>query len=227
MVKGSSVDKNEGKSDLIPEKKSVAFIHIRVDPEFKRDLLEKVEEEDTNLTAYVVNTLSADIYKKEIEEEDEEDLLREDILGALENLERRVEIRLSTLQDTFNSLIGKLIALDTRKSSTRRGKSRKQQAFVEEDDELSDVLDKDEVLKIRPEEMVYSRVKRFVETKGVAEVPDFQEIILHLETDAQIKEFFQRQEETFPGWKESMVTDAIEEAIEELGISLKGRGGGA
>ncbi|RMG41344.1 MAG: hypothetical protein D6732_02585 [Methanobacteriota archaeon] len=215
---------NKSKSDeeLIPKGKSTSYIHVRVDPQFKEDLMKKVEEEKTNLTAFVVNTLSDAIYKTDEEEEDKEEKLLDEILNSMEKLERRIEIRLSTLQDTFNSLIGRLIDFENR---DRQRRKRRKAGDGEKDNEDTISLENENILKLEPEKIIYARVKRYIENRGAANFPEFEEILAHLETDSRIKEYLDQQSANFPGWKESLVTDAIEEAIEELGISVIKKGG--
>lgn len=214
--------KAKTEEEIIPKGKTTSYIHVRVDPQFKEDLMKKVEEEKTNLTAFVVNTLSDVIYKTEEEEEDKEEKLLDEILNSMENLERRIEIRLATLQDTFNSLIGRLIDFEN-KDRQRRKQRKEGDKASEAGDVLS--LEKENVLKLEPEKIIYARVKRYIENRGAANFPEFEEILAHLETDSRIKEYLDQQSANFPGWKESLVTDAIEEAIEELGISVLKKGG--
>ena len=211
------------KDEIISKGKNNAYIHVRVDPHFKEDLLKKVEEQNTNLTAFVVNTLSEAVYKKEEEEIDKDEKFLDEILDAMENLERRIEIRLSTLQDTFNSLIGRLIDFENRER--KRKKRRRGSKDDDEDEDIRSALEKENVLKIEPEKIIYARVKRYIENRGSNNFPEYEEILAHLETDSRIKEYLDVQGADFPGWKESLITDAIEEAIEELGISVIRKGG--
>lgn len=203
--------------EIISEGKTTAYIHVRVDPQFKKDLLKKVDEEETNVTAFVVNTLSDAIYKEEEQQVDKEQKLLDEILDAMENLERRIEIRLSTLQDTFNSLIGRLIDFENRERSRRKKSSTKED---EKEQETVALMEKESILKLEPEKLIYARVKRYIENKGAHSIPPFEEILAHLETDSRIKKYLETQDQNFPGWKDSLVTDAIEEAIEELGLSI-------
>ena len=209
----------------IPKEKSDTYIHIRVDHEFKRDILKKAKKQGMNLTNFVSASLEPVVYPQEIDKEEEssEELLDE-ILTAMENLERRIEIRLSTLQDTFNSLIGKL--LDFEKAGRRPRKKHKKGKQGEEAINDTDLnLDTTRILLIEPEKQVYQRVKLYIESKGVARAPDFSEILNQLETDGNIKEFLDDQDSSFPGWKGTLIRDAIDEALEELGIAAYQSGG--
>lgn len=199
----------------IPREESTAYIHVRVNASFKEDLLKRIEEEETNLTSFVINSLETAMYEEEEEEEDDEDYLLDEILTAMQNLERRIEIRLSTLQDTFNALIGKLI--DFERVSASGGHVRGEK-FTKHKSRLSQ-LESDNILQIDPESVIYQRVKRYIESKGINNFPSFNEITAHLETDGQIKEYLDAKSSAFPGWKETLIKDAIDEAVDELGIA--------
>ncbi len=223
----SESDKKPPKG-LIPREKKSSYIHIRVDPDFKDQVTKKAMEEEMNLTNFVVLALEEAIYEKDVEEEEkeeeeeeEEDFLLEEILTAMENLERRMEIRLATLQDAFNSLIGKLLDFERSGASLARG--RKKGKAKDSDDEESFDFELDNVLQTEPEKLIYQRVKRYIESKGsVGRLPPFSEIVAHLETDKKLKEYLIAQDKNFPGWKDTLIRDAIDEAIDELGIPVYG-----
>jgi hypothetical protein len=220
VMSASKSSKEKSKNEKVREgdTSDVSYIHVRVPTYFKEDLEKKIDEEKTTITAYVINTLEREIYKsKEDDEVDEKEELIDTLLAAMENLERRIEIRLGTLQDTFNSLIGRLIDFD--KNIKKEPYARKK--GKDQDSDATDTLldfDRDSILNVNPEEDIYSRVKRYIESKGREKLPDFEEIVAHLETDKKIKKYLEDQARSFPGWKESIIRDAIDEAIEELAI---------
>lgn len=224
---GSKRDKKLPRG-VIPREKKSSYIHIRVDPDFKEAVVNAADEEDANMTEYVVAALQRAMNyipeeeaveleeeEEDEEEEDKEERLLDEIISAMENLERRMEIRLATLQDTFNSLIGRLLDFEKAGQQVRKGKK-------ESAEESAFDLDLDNVLQVDPEKLIYQRVKRYIEAQGAARLPSFDEIMAHLETDAKIKEYLENQDKTFPGWRDTLVRDAIDEAIDELGIPIFG-----
>lgn len=225
-----SEDEHRDPKRLIPREKKSSYIHIRVDPDFKDQVTRKAMDEEMNLTNFVILALEEAIYEKKVEEEEEEgeeeeeeDMLLEEILTAMENLERRMEIRLATLQDAFNSLIGKLLDFERTGATIRQRKSKGKSS---EEDEEEFNFELDNVLQTEPEKLIYQRVKRYIESKGsVGRLPPFSEILAHLETDKKVKEYLIAQDKSFPGWKDTLIRDAIDEAIDELGIPVYQSGG--
>ncbi len=65
---------------------------------------------------------------------EEEEQLLEILVSSLMNLEQRMEIRLGTLQDTFNSLIGRLI--DSQQNLSRASSGRLRGKKSEDDDPI-------------------------------------------------------------------------------------------
>lgn len=223
MSKPSKDKDDDATSKRSGEISDISYIHVRVPTYFKEDLEKRVDDDKTTITAFVTNTLEREIYKSDEEEVDEKEELIDVILTAMENLERRIEIRLGALQDTFNSLIGRLIDFDkVARSGTTRRRSKSEDG--EDDGGLLDI-DSENILSMDPETTIYNRVKTYIESKGREKLPEFDEIVAHLETDKNIKKYLDDESKNFPGWKESLITDAIDEAIDELAIPSYRTGG--
>lgn len=194
--------------------KSHAYIHIRVDKNLKDDLQEHAKKENTSLTNIITALIEDLLYKRDVdEEEEEEDELLEIVVSSLMNLERRMEIRLATLQDTFNSLIGRLIDSQNAMQAMRPSQIRKRKKGDTDDDD--DTIDLSDVLSVDKEEQIYSRVKRYLQQQG--KVVDSNTILMHIENDRSLKEYLDEQEQHSVGLKMALITDAIQEAAYELG----------
>ncbi|MDH5401736.1 MAG: hypothetical protein OEZ01_02245 [Candidatus Heimdallarchaeota archaeon] len=211
---------NTSDKKLIEEEDSHAFIHVRVDTDLKNDLIEHAKKENTSLTSLVTTLIEDFLYKKdESEEEDEEDQLMDLIVNSLVNLERRMEIRLATLQDTFNSLIGRLIDTQQSMGSTKPSQLRKRRKGGASDgDEEDGKIDLSDILEVDKEEEVYRRVKRLLQQQG--KVVDLNTVIQQIEVDRTLKDYLDNQAKQAPGWKEALITDAIQEAAYELGFPM-------
>lgn len=203
---------------LTEEDDSHAFLHIRVDADLKKDLIKYSRNENTSLTAVVTALIEDMLYKQDEEDEkEEEDELLDLIVTSLMNLERRMEIRLATLQDQFNSLIGRLIdsqhAMQAIKPSQLR--KRKSGEIDEDTDETGSLSD---ILSVNKEEEIYKRVKRILEQQGT--IVDLNTVIQQIEVDRSLKEYLDNQGKQSPGLKEALITDAIQEAAFELGYPM-------
>ncbi len=204
---------------LAKKKSESTFIHIRVDKELKDDLFDYARSERTSVTALVVSLIEDMLYsKKEEEEEESEDEIYEVILNSLGNLERRMEIRLATLQDTFNSLIGRLIDSQQAMLKNQRFRVRKEKRSDDDEFEEEEEIDFSDVLAIDKEEEIYKRVKRFLGQEG--KIVDLKTIIAHIEIDRSLKRYLEEKSAKMPGWKEALITDAINEAAYELGFDV-------
>lgn len=198
------------------KEKDLSFIHVRVTSDLKRDLVEHTKKENSSITAVVTSLLENFLYKKDEDEEDEEqDQILETIVNSLMNLERRMEIRLATLQDTFNSLIGRLIDSQQNITSFRSSQLHKRKGEANNEEAQLDLTD---ILDVDKEEEIYRRVKRFLQQQG--KVIDANTVLQQLEVDRSIKNFLEEQEKSSPGWKIALVTDAIQEAAYDLGYPM-------
>lgn len=199
----------------IEEEKTHAYIHIRVDRNLKDDLQAHTRKENTSITTVITSMIENLLYKKDEDEDgDEEDELLDLIVTSLMNLERRMEIRLATLQDTFNSLIGRLIDSQNvlRSSSSKQLRKKKKGEIVEDDEGLVDLSD---VLSVDKEEEIYARVKRFLQQQG--KVIDANTVLQQIENDRVLKVYLEEQDRQSIGLKLALITDAIQEAAYELG----------
>lgn len=201
----------------IEEEKTHAYIHIRVDRNLKDDLQAHTRKENTSITTIITSMIENLLYKKdEDDEEEDEDELLDLVVSSLMNLERRMEIRLATLQDTFNSLIGRLIDSQNVSRSTSstqlRKKKKGEMASDADDDGLVDLSD---VLSVDKEEEIYARVKRYLQQQG--KVIDANTVLQQIENDRVLKEYLEEQDRQSVGLKLALITDAIQEAAYELG----------
>lgn len=212
----SSKDRSTRES-LTKEKKDTAFIHVRVDQDLKDDLAKYAREEHTSITS-VVTALCEDLLYKQVEEDklDEEEELLDLIVSSLMNLERRMEIRLATLQDTFNSLIGRLIDSQQLVSPTKASRLMKRQKGETDDDEETDYFS--DILDVDREDEIYKRVERFLSQQ--AKIVDLKTVIAQIEVDRKLKQYLEEQDRNVPGWKEALITDAIHEAAQNLGFPM-------
>ncbi|MFV2014449.1 MAG: hypothetical protein ACC656_03395, partial [Candidatus Heimdallarchaeota archaeon] len=122
---------------------------------------------------------------------------------------------LATLQDTFNSLIGRLIDSQNilrSASSTQFRKKKKGEVTDSDDDGLVDLSD---VLSVDKEEEIYARVKRFLQQQG--KVIDANTVLQQIENDRILKEYLAEQDRQSVGLKLALITDAIQEAAYDLG----------
>jgi hypothetical protein len=200
----------------IEDEKSHAYIHIRVDRNLKDDLQAHARKENTSITTLITSLVEDLLYKRDDDEDEEEDdELLDLVISSLMNLERRMEIRLATLHDTFNSLIGRLIdSQNTLRSasSAQLRKKKKGEILDTDDDELVDLSD---VLSVDKEEEIYARVKRYLQQQG--KVIDANTVLQQIENDRVLKEYLAEQDRQSVGLKLALITDAIQEAAYELG----------
>ena len=122
---GSSEENKSASKKLIDDEDNYTYIHVRIDQDTKTDLQEYAHTNSTSMTSVVTSLLEDMLYKRDDDDEDDEDELLDLIVTSLMNLERRMEIRLATLQDTFNSLIGRLIDSQQSISSSKPSQLRK------------------------------------------------------------------------------------------------------
>lgn len=190
-----------------------SFIHVRIRKDLKDELYKNAEENKTSLTAVVNQIIEDYIFKQEeVEDEvDEEDEMLNLVVSSLMNLEQRMDFRLNMLQDMFNSLARTLI--DSQKLGvTRSKKIAKLKGDEVEEDDTSDILDLDY------ESTIYERVKKFLADQG--RVMELGVVIKHVELDSTLKNYLNNQLDNMPGWKEALITDAIEEAAFEIGFNM-------
>ena len=190
------------------------FVHVRIRKDLKKDLDNYAKRNSTSLTA-VVNSLIEDLlYTKEEDEEekvDQDDELLNLVVSSLMNLEQRMDFRLSMLSDQFNSLARTL--MESQKLVTRRSEKIKQlRGEATKEEETADVLE------IDYEKTIYDRVKRFIADQG--KVIDLTTTLKHIELDPTLKNYLNNQVDNIPGWKEALITDAIEEAAYEIGYTM-------
>lgn len=208
---GSSIGR-----DIEEEGKSHAYIHIRVDRNLKDDLSDYAHKNNTSITTLVTSQLENLLYKKvDEEDEGEEDEMLDMVINSLMNLERRMEIRLSTLQDTFNSLIGRLIDSQNTMTAISTSQFKKKKKGETGEDEDEPILDLSDVLNVDKEEEIYNRIKRFLQQQG--KVVDANTVLQHIENDKALKEYLADQEKQSIGLRLALITDAIQEAAYELG----------
>ena len=188
------------------------FIHVRIRKDLKKDLYQYARDNSTSLTAVVNSLIEDHLYKKdeEIDEEDEEDEMLNLVVSSLLNLEQRMDFRLNMLQDMFNSLARTLIE-SQKLVATRSKKIRKLRG--EDEDKEDDATD---VLNIDYEKTIYERIKKFIADQG--RVVELSSAIKHIELDPTLRHYLNNQLDNIPGWKESLITDAIEEAAMEIGF---------
>jgi hypothetical protein len=207
-----------GKRLIKDDEDDFSYVHVRLETSIKDDLQKYANKENTSMTAVVTALVQDLLYKQDEDEElDEEDQLLDMIVTSLMNLERRMEIRLATLQDTFNSLIGRLIDAQQQIQYTSPSQMRKKRKG-DTDDAENIPLDLTDVLEVDKEEEIYKRVKRFLQQQG--RIVELQSVIQQLEMDRMIKEYLDDQDKQSPGIKEALVTDAIQEAAYELGYPM-------
>ena len=212
----ASLDSDSSIGKEVEDEKSHAYIHIRVDRNLKDDLQVYTRKENTSITTLLISLIEDLLYKKDDEEgEDEQDVLLDLVVSSLMNLERRMEIRLATLQDTFNSLIGRLIDSQNvmRSSATSQLKKKKKGEVVDEDEE--GLVDLTDVLSVDKEEEIYARVKRYLQQQG--KVIDATTVLQQIENDRVLKEYLAEQDKQSVGLKLALIADAIQEAAYELG----------
>ncbi len=210
-------DRRSAGRRLTEEDRDHAFLHVRVDADLKKDLVEYARNENTSLTSVVTALLEDMLYKQDEEEEqEEEDELLDLIVTSLMNLERRMEIRLATLQDQFNSLIGRLIDSQHAMQAVKPSQLRKRRKGDEDIDD--EVIELSKVLSVNKEEEIYKRVKRYLEQQG--KIVDLNTIIQQIEVDRSLKEYLDEQARQSPGLKVALITDAIQEAAFELGYPM-------
>lgn len=212
----ASSETNSSIGREIEEEKSHAYIHIRVDRNLKDDLQSYARKENTSLTTVITSLVEDLLYKRDDDDDDEsEDEFFNLVVSSLMNLERRMEIRLATLQDTFNSLIGRLIDSQSTLRSVSPSQLRKKKKGETSDDSEDDVLDLSDVLSVDKEEEIYARVKRYLQQQG--KVIDSNTVLQQIENDRVLKEYLEEQDRQSVGLKLAMITDAIQEAAYELG----------
>ncbi len=191
-----------------------SFIHVRIRKDLKDELYKRAEENKASLTSVVNQIVEEYLFKKEeeeAEEEDEEDEMLNLVVSSLLNLEQRMDFRLNMLQDMFNSLARTLI--DSQKLGVARSKKiSKLKGEDTEEEETADILDLD------LESTIYDRVKKFIADQG--RVMELSIVIKHIELDSTLKHYLNNQLDNMPGWKEMLITDAIEEAAYEIGFSM-------
>jgi hypothetical protein len=215
----SSSDKRSAGRKLTEEEDTHAFLHIRVDGDLKKDLVEYSKSENTSITAVVTALIENSLYKQDEEEEKEEkDQVLDIVISSLMNLERRIEIRLATLQDTFNSLIGRLIDSQHTMQSIKPSQIRKRKKGETEEDVDTGGIDLADVLSVNKEEEIYKRVKRYLEQQG--KIVDLEAVIQQIEVDRSLKEYLDDQARQSPGLSKALITDAIQEAAYELGYPM-------
>ncbi|MCY3413299.1 MAG: hypothetical protein INQ03_16795 [Candidatus Heimdallarchaeota archaeon] len=207
--------KESTRSKIEEKDTDYSFIHVRIRKDLKNELYKYAEENKSSLTAVVNKIVEDYVFKKEEvieeEEESEEDELLNLVVSSLLNLEQRMDFRLNMLQDMFNSLARTLI--DSQKLQTTRSKKIAQLKGEEEkDDDTSDILD------IDFEKTIYERVKKYIADQG--RVMDLDLVTKHIELDPTLKNYLNNQLDNMPGWKEALITDAIEEAAFEIGFTL-------
>ena len=211
----SSSDKRSAGRKLTEEEDTHAFLHIRVDGDLKKDLIDYSKSENTSITAVVTAIIEDLLYKQDEEDEQEEaDELLDLLVNSLMNLERRMEIRLATLQDTFNSLIGRLIDSQHTVQSIKPSQLRKRKKGEADDEVGTGGIDLADVLSVNKEEEIYKRVKRYLEQQG--KIVDIEAVIQQIEVDRSLKEYLDDQARQSPGLREALITDAIQEAAYEL-----------
>lgn len=207
-----------GKRLIEDDEDDFSYVHVRLETSIKDDLQKYANKENTSMTAVVTALIQDLLYKQDEDEDlDEDDQLLDMIVTSLMNLERRMEIRLATLQDTFNSLIGRLIDAQQQIQYSSPSQMRKKRKG-DTDEAESIPLDLTDVLEVDKEEEIYKRVKRFLQQQG--RIVELQSVIQQLEMDRMIKEYLDDQDKQSPGIKEALVTDAIQEAAYELGYPM-------
>lgn len=208
---------NSPADKMMDDSDDYTYIHIRVDTETKKDLQEYASKLSTSMTSVVTALIQDLLYKKDDEEElSEEDELLDLIVTSLMNLERRMEIRLATLQDTFNSLIGRLIDTQQSVSYAKPSEIRKRGKATTE--EGSPSVDLSDVLEVDKEAEIYKRIKRFLQQQG--STVDLQTAVQQIEVDRSLKDWLDEQDRKMPGWKQALIADAIQEAAVELGFPM-------
>lgn len=189
------------------------FVHIRVRKDLKKDLYKYARDNSTSLTA-VVNSLVEDkLYKKDEEEEeqDDEDEMLNLVVSSLLNLEQRMDFRLNMLQDMFNSLARTLIE-SQKLATTRTKKVKKLRGDEDVEDDSSNILD------IDFEKTIYERVRKFIADQQ--KVMDLSSVIKHIELDPTLRNYLNTAVDNISGWKEALITDAIDEAALEIGYTM-------
>lgn len=215
----SSNDPETSDSRMIDEEDSYTYVHVRVDTQTKQDLQDYANKLNTSMTSVVTSLIEDLLYKRDDDDDqDEEDELLDLIVTSLMNLERRMEIRLATLQDTFNSLIGRLIDTQQNMSMSKPSQLRKRGGGKSEEGEEPKSVDFADVLEVDKEEEVYKRIKRFLQQQGTT--VDLKTAIQQIEVDRSLKEWLDKQDQKAPGWKEAIIADAIQEAALELGYPM-------
>ncbi len=216
--------KQASKEKLRDDRNKTEFIHLRVDPAFKRDVENYAKEHNTSVTAVVTRAIEKMLYESETEKKAQE-IAFEEITEALENLERRLELRITLLQDNIQSLMNALLSSDVllakrpkKAKSKRRTKREEQEEFEEEYEEEEFVPAIEEIMVIN-EQTIYDKVLDFVRNEGrvvtVDEVKDYLE-----KTCKKCIEFLQKEEAKQEGMMQFYLVDAIQEALTELGINM-------
>jgi len=200
------------------EEDEYTYVHVRLDTATKKDLQDYANKLNTSMTSVVTSLIEDLLYKRDDDEDqDDEDELVDLMVTSLMNLERRMEIRLATLQDTFNSLIGRLIDTQQNMSMAKPSQLRKRGGGKGEGDEAASV-DFADILEVDKEEEIYKRIKRFLQQQGTT--VDLKTAIQQIEVDRTLKEWLDEQDKKAPGWKEALIADAIQEAAIELGYPM-------
>ncbi|MHA2504710.1 MAG: hypothetical protein ACXAE3_17815, partial [Candidatus Kariarchaeaceae archaeon] len=199
-------DSNSTSKKLIDDEDNYTYIHVRIDQDTKTDLQAYAHKNSTSMTSVVTSLIEDLLYKRDDEEEDDEDELLDLIVTSLMNLERRMEIRLATLQDTFNSLIGRLIDSQQQIGTSKPSQLRKRSKG--DDDETVEGVDFADVLEVDKEEEVYKRIRRFLQQQGTT--VDLKTAVQQIEIDRSLKEWLEDQDKKAPGWKEALIADAIQ-----------------
>jgi len=195
------------------------YVHVRLDTATKNDLQDYANKINGSMTSVVTSLIEDLLYKRDDDDDkDEEDQLLDLIVTSLMNLERRMEIRLATLQDTFNSLIGRLIDTQQNMSMASPSQLRKRGSSKGESGDEVPVVDFADVLEVDKEEEVYKRIKRFLQQQGTT--VDLKTAIQQIEIDRSLKDWLDDQDKRAPGWKEALIADAIQEAAIELGYPM-------
>ncbi len=212
-------------SKLRDDRNKTEFIHLRVDKKFKRDVEDYAKEHNTSVTAVVTRAIEQFIYEKESEKKKQE-LVFEEITESLENLERRIELRMSLLQDNIQALMNTIISSDA--LVTRRPRRAKRKVRKIEPEELEEEYEEEyyeeefipsaEEIMVTNERTIYEKVYDFMQNQG--RIVTVDEVKAHLErTCKKCIEFLLKEEAKQQGMMQFYLVDAIQEAAMELGIT--------
>lgn len=211
---------------LKSDRNKTAFIHLRVDPELKRDLEEFAKEKETSITAVVTRAIEKYLYEAEPNVSEEQDMLLDELTDSLENLQKYMDLRFTVLQDNLQILMNAILSQRYKTTSRLRKEARKSRLKkskleeVEEEELEEEIIEplEEEEIAVTYERLLYDKVKAYMQELGT--IPNATQVKAHLErTCKKCMQFLAREEQKSKGSMMFYLIDAIQEAASELGYS--------